>query len=204
MVEPDDEAFLALLAWIQYQQDHFGAAIITLRQRFPLSRFRNGRSPPRGVWRMLYPVKYSDSIERYSKDHEVDPYRRGSSHSSRVHVQCREIRSSSGARGLMQIMPNTGRNLAREHNRAIERKTSTIRRSTSVTEHTIEGSSWIVSGEARLCVGELQCRPTSGQGMDGHGSDFGLRGIYRRNPLHRDPQLRQAGTSKRDALSSSL
>jgi soluble lytic murein transglycosylase len=114
--EPDGEAFLALLAWIQYQQDHFGAAIITLRRAFPFHISAAGDLLPKEIWEILYPVKYWESIERYSKDHEVDPYlvaaliRQESTFNA-------GIRSGAGARGLMQIMPHTGRNLARKHNR---------------------------------------------------------------------------------------
>jgi soluble lytic murein transglycosylase len=109
-------AFLAALAWIHYQQGDFREAIITVRRSFPFHVAATGDLLPKEIWEVLYPLKYWDSIERYSQDHDVDPYiiaaliRQESTFDPRV-------RSRAGARGLMQIMPYTGRNLARQHSR---------------------------------------------------------------------------------------
>jgi soluble lytic murein transglycosylase len=114
--EPDGAAFLALQGWIQYQQGHFGAAIITLRRAFPFHVSATGDLLPREIWEILYPLEYWELIERYSKDHNVDPYLVASLIRQESTFNA-GIRSRAGARGLMQIMPHTGRSLARKHNR---------------------------------------------------------------------------------------
>jgi soluble lytic murein transglycosylase len=114
--ERDDMAFLAALAWIHYQQDDFREGIITVRRSFPFHAAATGDLLPKEIWEVLYPLKYWDSIEKYSADHDVDPYvvaaliRQESTFNPKV-------RSPAGARGLMQIMPYTGRILARQHSR---------------------------------------------------------------------------------------
>jgi soluble lytic murein transglycosylase len=112
----DDAAFLAVQAWLHYSQDDFRNAIVTIRQAFPFHVSATGDLLPEPVWRMLYPVKYFEFVERYAKDHDVDPFvvagliRQESTFNPRA-------RSRVGARGLMQIMPYTGRKLARAHRR---------------------------------------------------------------------------------------
>ncbi len=114
MGEEDDAAFLALLAWIYFEQGQYREAIIAVRRAFPFHVSATGDLLPEEIWKMLYPVRYWDMVERYSKDHEVDPYivvaliRQESTFDPRA-------RSRAGARGLMQIMPRTGRTLARQH-----------------------------------------------------------------------------------------
>jgi soluble lytic murein transglycosylase len=112
----DDAAFRAVLAWLYYAQDDFRNAIVTIREAFPFHASATGDLLPKSVWRMLYPVKYFEFVERYAKDHDVDPFvvagliRQESTFNPRA-------RSRVGARGLMQIMPYTGRKLARAHRR---------------------------------------------------------------------------------------
>jgi soluble lytic murein transglycosylase len=112
----DDPAFMAVQAWLHYAQDDFRNAIVTIRRAFPFHVSATGDLLPEPVWRMLYPVKYFELVEQYAKDHGVDPYvvvgliRQESTFNPRA-------RSRVGARGLMQIMPYTGRKLARAHRR---------------------------------------------------------------------------------------
>jgi soluble lytic murein transglycosylase len=112
--EDDDTSFLALLAWIHFEQGHYRDAIVAIRRAFPFHVSATGDLLPEAIWKMLYHIRYWDEVERYSKDHNVDPYvvvaliRQESTFNPRV-------RSRAGARGLMQIMPRTGRTLARQH-----------------------------------------------------------------------------------------
>jgi soluble lytic murein transglycosylase len=87
-----------------------------MRRAFPFHISATGDLLPDEVWEILYPLEYWDWVEQYSEDHGVDPYvvvaliRQESTFNPRV-------RSRAGARGLMQIMPYTGRKLARQHSR---------------------------------------------------------------------------------------
>jgi soluble lytic murein transglycosylase len=112
----DDSAFLAILAWLYYEQERYRDAMITMRRAYPFHISATGDLLPTEAWEIIYPLKYWEMIQRHSDEHQVDPYlvlgliRQESTFNPRV-------RSPAGARGLMQIMPYTGRRLARDHRR---------------------------------------------------------------------------------------
>ena len=108
-----DPAFLATVAWIRLQQGRVGQAIFTMRRAFPFHISATGDLLPREIWQIIYPLRFWDVVERYSKEGNLDPYlvaaliRQESTFNPK-------IRSRAGARGLMQIMPATGKIIARE------------------------------------------------------------------------------------------
>lgn len=112
----DDPAFLAIAAWIHSHQGNNLRAIITIRDAFPFHVSATGDLLPRPIWELFYPLPYRDHVERYARARELDPYlvaaliRQESTFNPRV-------RSPAGARGLMQIIPATGRQLARQERR---------------------------------------------------------------------------------------
>ncbi len=110
----DDAAFLAVQAWLHYAQDDFRNAIVTIREAFPFHVSATGDLLPEPVWRMLYPVKYFELVERYAKENDVDPFVVAGLIRQELTFDPR-ARSRVGALGLMQIMPYTGRKLARTH-----------------------------------------------------------------------------------------
>ncbi len=62
---------------------------------------------PKDVQKVAYPLSYRDEIEKYAAEYELDPARVAAV------IYCEstfrpEAVSSAGARGLMQIMPETG------------------------------------------------------------------------------------------------
>ena len=62
---------------------------------------------PKDVQKVAYPLSYRDEIEKYAAEYELDPAR------AAAVIYCEstfrpEAVSSAGARGLMQIMPETG------------------------------------------------------------------------------------------------
>lgn len=67
--------------------------------------------PP--VARSLYPLKYAEHIVTFATEQQLDPYLVAAV----IHVESRfrpDSLSSKGARGLMQIMPDTGRWVAEQ------------------------------------------------------------------------------------------
>lgn len=116
----DDAAFQAVFAWLQFQRGRYGLAITAMRRAFPFHVAATGDLLPEDVWRILYPLKYRDYVERYSQQRGLDPYL--------VAAVIRQestflagVRSRAGADGLMQIMPYTGRVLARSQGKAFRR-----------------------------------------------------------------------------------
>ena len=63
--------------------------------------------------RIIFPLDYWDLIEKYSKPNGLDPYL-VSALMAQESTFTAEIRSSANARGLMQVMPGTGRMYARK------------------------------------------------------------------------------------------
>jgi soluble lytic murein transglycosylase len=80
----------------------------------PLYIQENGRLPIYGYWQCLYPQGYLDVVRQYAKPRGTDPYlvlaliREESAFAPRVV-------SRSGARGLMQLMPQTAELVARDN-----------------------------------------------------------------------------------------
>ncbi len=109
----DDPAFLAMAAWIHSDRRRNLDAFRTIREAFPFHVSATGDLLPRPIWELFYPLGYRETIERYSAERGLDPYlvaaliRQESTFNPRV-------KSHAGARGLMQILPSTGRLLARQ------------------------------------------------------------------------------------------
>ncbi len=109
----DDAAFLAMAAWIHADCSRNLDAFRTIREAFPFHVSATGDLLPRPIWELFYPLGYWEPIERYSVERGLDPYlvaaliRQESTFNPRV-------QSHAGARGLMQILPSTGRFLARQ------------------------------------------------------------------------------------------
>ena len=112
----DDSAFLAMAAWIHAREGDNLQAIITIRNAFPFHVSATGDLLPRPIWELFYPLPYREHVERYARARGLNPYlvagliRQESTFNPRV-------RSRAGARGLMQIIPATGRQLARQERR---------------------------------------------------------------------------------------
>jgi len=68
---------------------------------------------PIEIYKLLYPLHFQDVIYKYSKKYNVDPFFVASMIREESKYN-RTIISHAGARGLMQIMPATGKDLARK------------------------------------------------------------------------------------------
>ena len=118
----DSPQLQATVAWIRYQQaqrlradERFAAlrgAITTMRRAYPQVLSAEGERLPVEVLRIIFPLDYWDLIEKYSEVHGLDPYLIAALMAQESTFTA-EIRSSANARGLMQVMPGTGRMYAR-------------------------------------------------------------------------------------------
>lgn len=66
-------------------------------------------------WRKLYPFPYQEMIFKYAQEYEVDPYLVAAIIREESHF-VEEAESYRGARGIMQIMPETGKWAAEQMN----------------------------------------------------------------------------------------
>ena len=109
---PDDPAFEAIRAWLLADDDEHVPAIQALRRAAPFHTSAAGEALPDAWWRLLYPLRFVDRIQERSDQWELDPYLVASL-IRQESVFVPRTRSPVGARGLMQVMPATGRALAR-------------------------------------------------------------------------------------------
>lgn len=102
----------ALLGQLFHRLGNFHAAYRFMRRAYPELATSEQTEVPRQFIRMYYPLDHKEKIVTEAKRHGLDPYlvmaliRQESAYDPRA-------RSPVGATGLMQIMPATGRELAR-------------------------------------------------------------------------------------------
>ncbi|HTR47064.1 MAG TPA: transglycosylase SLT domain-containing protein [Verrucomicrobiae bacterium] len=92
---------------------HYGAAIVTVRQIFPQLESQPFTEVPRDVWLLAYALPYEQPIRRWSTRVGLDPMLVA----GLVHQESAfdaDARSGKNAIGLMQLLPQTARLLARQ------------------------------------------------------------------------------------------
>jgi soluble lytic murein transglycosylase len=118
----DSPQLQATVAWIRHHQglslratERFTAlrgAITTMRRAYPQFMAAGGEDLPPDVLRIIFPLDYWPLIKKYSDLHRLDPFLMAAL-VAQESTFTPEIRSSANAYGLMQIIPGTGRRLAR-------------------------------------------------------------------------------------------
>ncbi len=108
----EPQAYHALKARILARLGSRRESIISLRRAFPALGTPGQSALPEEALRLYYPLDYGGTVVRYARDQGLSP-----------HLVLGMIRQESafdpaatswaGARGLMQLMPTTGRELAR-------------------------------------------------------------------------------------------
>jgi soluble lytic murein transglycosylase len=119
----DSAQLQATSAWIRHQQardlrgdGRFAAlrgAITTMRRAYPQVLAAEGEDLPAEILQIVYPLGYWELIEAHAGAQGLDPYLVAALMAQESTFTA-EIRSSANARGLMQIMPATGRQYARK------------------------------------------------------------------------------------------
>jgi soluble lytic murein transglycosylase len=111
---PQNESALCyLMARIYASKQDYDAAISSLRRAFPDYNSRTNAELPLEIWDVLFPVRYWGTINEQASRLNIDPalvlgvIRQESAFEPKA-------RSRANARGLMQILPSTGRLLARQ------------------------------------------------------------------------------------------
>jgi soluble lytic murein transglycosylase len=108
-----DDAFSYVMSRIYEAKEDYISTIASLRRAFPDHSSRPRDSLPKEVWQLLFPVRHWEIISAQAEKTGVDPalilgvIRQESGFDENA-------RSKANARGLMQILPSTGRRLARQ------------------------------------------------------------------------------------------
>ena len=102
----------ATIAWIYHQKGELRRAISLMRRTYPQFLTAGGQQLPAEILQVIFPLAYWDSIKRYSVQRDLDPYVVAAliAQESTFDAQAKSV---ANAWGLMQIVPTTGRKLAR-------------------------------------------------------------------------------------------
>ena len=91
----------------------FAEAIRHIKGVFPAYLQIPVEAAPHEFWRLAFPIPYRTQLERYAKTHRLDLYLLAGLIRQESEFDPRAV-SRAGARGLMQVMPSTGRVLSRQ------------------------------------------------------------------------------------------
>jgi len=101
----------ATIAWAYHQKGELRRAITLMRRAYP-QHLTADQSLPREVLQVIFPLTYWDLIRKYATARDLDPYLMAALIVQESNFDA-GIRSNANAWGLMQIVPPTGRRLAR-------------------------------------------------------------------------------------------
>jgi soluble lytic murein transglycosylase len=102
----------ATLAWIEWRRARLRPAITAMKRAYPEWVSEAGDQLPEDVWRILFPIQFEEMLQAKAQEEGLEP-------ALVAALICQESTfdagavSVAGARGLMQVMPRTGRTLAR-------------------------------------------------------------------------------------------
>jgi peptidoglycan lytic transglycosylase len=101
----------ATIAWVYNRKGELRRAISLMRRTYP-QFLTAGHELPAEILQVIFPLVYWDSIRKQSAAHDLDPYLMAALIAQESTFDA-GVRSSANAWGLMQLVPSTGRKLAR-------------------------------------------------------------------------------------------
>jgi soluble lytic murein transglycosylase len=103
----------ATLAWIYNRQGDLRRGITLMRRAYPQFMAAGGERLPADLRRIIFPLSYADLIRKHAVRHGLDPNLITALVAQESTFDA-SARSAANAYGLMQIVPATGRRLARD------------------------------------------------------------------------------------------
>jgi soluble lytic murein transglycosylase len=117
---PESPRVQATLAWAEWRRGHFRPAIIAMKRAFPEWIGQAGDRLPGEVWRILFPIRYEAKMQLAAQQEGLDPALVAALILQESSFDPAAL-SRAGARGLMQVMPTTGRRIARDKGQRFRR-----------------------------------------------------------------------------------
>jgi soluble lytic murein transglycosylase len=111
--ETGSPALLVSLAQAAMSSGRYAVAIVTIRQAIPQLEARRWEELPVEVWAAAFPLPYADQIRSAAASQGLDPMLVAGLIRQESAFQPRSV-SRAKAIGLMQVLPGTGKRLARE------------------------------------------------------------------------------------------
>jgi soluble lytic murein transglycosylase len=109
---PPGPTVQATRSWIFWRQGQLRPAITAMKRAYPEWVTETGDSLPDAVWRILFPIQFTDLLTQNAGAAGVDPALVAAVIQQESTFDPGAV-SAVGAHGLMQLMPPTGRALAR-------------------------------------------------------------------------------------------
>jgi soluble lytic murein transglycosylase len=103
----------ATIAWIDWRRGRFRPAITAMKRAYPWWVGEAGDRLPREVWQVLFPIRYDEQLLAAAREDGLDPALVAALILQESSYDAAAL-SRAGARGLMQVMPATGRRIARD------------------------------------------------------------------------------------------
>jgi soluble lytic murein transglycosylase len=110
---PPSPTIQATRSWIFWRQHQLRPAITAMKRAYPEWVTESGDHLPDPVWQILFPLQYADMLSASSSEAGVDPALVAAVIQQESTFDPEAV-SGAGAHGLMQLMPPTGRELARD------------------------------------------------------------------------------------------
>ncbi len=117
---PESPRVHATLAWVDWRQGRYRPAIIAMKRAYPEWVGEAGDRLPADVWRILFPLRYDGELRLAAQEEGVDPALVAALILQESSFDAGAL-SRAGARGLMQVMPATGRRIARDKGQRFRR-----------------------------------------------------------------------------------
>jgi len=100
------------LAWIEWKRGRLRPAITAMKRAHPEWKSEAGDRLPDEVWHIIYPLQHREALEAQAQARQLDSSLVAAVIWQESTFDAGAV-SSAGARGLMQVMPSTGRVLFR-------------------------------------------------------------------------------------------
>jgi soluble lytic murein transglycosylase len=103
----------ATVAWTLFRRGQLRPAIVAMKRAYPQWVSEAGDRLPDEVWRILFPIQFKDALSAKAAAEGLDPALLAALILQESSFDPQAL-SRAGARGLMQVIPATGRKLARD------------------------------------------------------------------------------------------
>ncbi|HVJ25883.1 MAG TPA: transglycosylase SLT domain-containing protein, partial [Vicinamibacterales bacterium] len=103
----------ATIAWAYHQKGELRRAITMMRRAYPQFLTAGGQKLPPQLLQVIFPLTYWPLIQKHAAAHKLDPYMVAALIAQESTFD-HDIRSPANAWGLMQVVPATGRRIARQ------------------------------------------------------------------------------------------
>lgn len=103
----------ATIAWAYHRKGELRRAITLMRRAYPQFLTASGNDLPPEILQVIFPLNYWPQIQRHARARKLDPYLVAALIAQESTFDAK-IRSAANAWGLMQILPSTGRRIARQ------------------------------------------------------------------------------------------